>query len=182
MKLTLEHLKAHPEKRDRFAGVRVRIWSGEHRLWWGKEGRGYTSDLLHAGTYTMDEAWENTHHCHSGKRIEYHVAREVRPKASIVTIEDAARRYVAAYRAVIIARKAWHDYLNEKWGAPGSFGPTDGARRHAFGHCRVPLDQYGTEAPLCDICAGSEPLYAAYRAAICKRQGALRSLLRRVPA
>lgn len=84
-------------------------------------------------------------------------------------IEAAAIRYVLARRARITAKQGWHDYLTAAW----ANGP-----RHAYGYCRVPLDQYGTEAPLCDICKDSDPHYQAYRAAANKSGGAHRALMR----
>jgi hypothetical protein len=32
------------------------IWSNEHNAWWGKNCRGYTSQIELAGTYTFEQA------------------------------------------------------------------------------------------------------------------------------
>jgi hypothetical protein len=34
------------------------IWSNEHKAWWGSCHRGYTADVMVAGTYTTNEALE----------------------------------------------------------------------------------------------------------------------------
>ena len=70
MKLTLEHLKKFPEKMGRFD--KVRIWSGEHRAWWGPDSRGYLTDIRFAGIYTIQEAWQTTKHCCPKKKISFH--------------------------------------------------------------------------------------------------------------
>lgn len=32
------------------------IWSNEHKAWWGHCHRGYSTDVMEAGTYTYEEA------------------------------------------------------------------------------------------------------------------------------
>lgn len=97
-----------------------------------------------------------------------------------MSIYVAAVNFALAYRAARVAKKEWHAYLDNAWGPRPE--PGELSDRHSFGHCRVDLDEYGTTAPLCEICAGSEALHASYRKAVTKRQGALRTLLHQVRA
>ena len=81
----------------------------------------------------------------------------------------AVVRLTEARRVRAIAREAWLAYMRQEWGE---------GHRHKYGHCQVDLDQYGTTAPLCDICAGSDPLYQEYRKAARRAGGALQTCVR----
>ena len=70
--LTQWHLRKHPEKISRFD--KVVIWSGEHRLYWRPNCRGYTNDILEAGVYDARDALANTIHCDPSKKIVLIVA------------------------------------------------------------------------------------------------------------
>lgn len=72
MKLTQQHLKRHPEKLSRFG--HVRIWSNQWKLWWRKNGAGYTSNIDEAGVYSAADAWRYTSHCGPEKGIVLHEA------------------------------------------------------------------------------------------------------------
>lgn len=48
----------------------VMIWSGEHRMWWRPEGKGYTAKSAVAGRYTREDAESRTSHCGPEKKIE----------------------------------------------------------------------------------------------------------------
>lgn len=74
-KLTLVHILKHPEKRLRFKNVR--IWSGEHKAWWGANYCGYTVDIQSAGVYTMENAWNKTKHCCKKKKIVYYETKDI---------------------------------------------------------------------------------------------------------
>lgn len=50
----------------------VRIFSGEHRLWWMPNGRGYTAVLRQAWICDFAEALTHTQHCGPEKRIVYY--------------------------------------------------------------------------------------------------------------
>lgn len=70
MKLTVQHLKKHPEKLTRFTST-VLIWSGQWKAWWRKNGRGYTDNINQAGTFEINNAWKRTNHCGPEKKIEF---------------------------------------------------------------------------------------------------------------
>ena len=70
MKLTLVHLQKNEHKLSLFD--KVRIWSGEHQAWWGKDGKGYYSEIASAGIYTIKDAYATTSHCCKKKKIEFH--------------------------------------------------------------------------------------------------------------
>lgn len=75
--ITLNHLKKHPEKVERFHGKKVSIWSGEHKAWWRAKGCGYTLGEIDEngddgkGVYLFEDAWRRTHHCCPRKKICY---------------------------------------------------------------------------------------------------------------
>ena len=52
-------------------GRAVRIWSGEHRLWWRSDRAGYTRNPDEAGLYTFEEAFFSTCHCGAEKKIVF---------------------------------------------------------------------------------------------------------------
>lgn len=52
-------------------GRQVRIWSNEHRAWWGHKAAGYTAEECKAGVYTFAEAWAHTSHCGPEKAIRF---------------------------------------------------------------------------------------------------------------
>jgi hypothetical protein len=70
--LTLEAARTDPARK--LALDKVRIWSDEHRAWWGPEGRGYFTELTAAGVYDIEEAYRLTQHCCSKKKIQFHNA------------------------------------------------------------------------------------------------------------
>lgn len=53
---------------------KVRIWNGEHHLWWRSEGCGYTKDESEAGLYDFADAYERTKHCGPEKHISYYAS------------------------------------------------------------------------------------------------------------
>lgn len=61
---------------------KVLIWSGEHRMWWRPEGKGYSQDIHHAGIYTRVEAEDYTSHCGPEKMI------------NIIPLEEALQEHV----------------------------------------------------------------------------------------
>ena len=67
---TLEEVKADPSLKQ-YMG-KVRIWSNEWNLWWGKNSNGYTDNKNHAGIYTIEEALKKSGHCGPEKGIVYY--------------------------------------------------------------------------------------------------------------
>jgi len=67
---TLEQIKADPSLK-RFMN-KVRIWSNEWNLWWGKNSNGYTDNKLHAQIYTIEDALKKSGHCGPEKGIVYY--------------------------------------------------------------------------------------------------------------
>lgn len=176
MRLTLEHIKAHPEKRERFS--LVHIWSAQHGMWWATDGAGYASDQRHAGTFTMQDAWARTSHCGPEKRIVYvSMNQDQRPTKAVPTVAEIAQEYGNAYRAA----QATHAALAKYWA--DAFPSGDEGQRHPkahkFGACEEQTAPYGDRDPLtrCDICCASEPLWQARAAARKARGIALRRLL-----
>jgi len=70
--LLLEGLRYAPDLRAELASFAVKIWSREHRAWWGGEYCGYVEDTLAAGVYRFTEAYSATAHCGPEKGIEFH--------------------------------------------------------------------------------------------------------------
>lgn len=58
------------------AGQQVRIWSGEHRAYWGPNSGGYHTDGLKAGIYDIDDAWDRVKHCGPEKKISFRLVSE----------------------------------------------------------------------------------------------------------
>lgn len=56
-------------------GRKVRIWSNEHRAYWGPNNRGYC-DLPGASTYDFERAYEVTRHCGPEKQIAFELIEE----------------------------------------------------------------------------------------------------------
>jgi hypothetical protein len=64
---SLEHYKRH--RKFLPLGVRVRIWSEEHRAYWRPKGCGYTGERTEAGDWVSQDAFAMTCHCGPEKRI-----------------------------------------------------------------------------------------------------------------
>lgn len=69
-RITLRTARRRPELQAKFEGERVRIWSGEHLLWW-RGGSGYTAEESEAAIFEWADAWARTSHCGDEKRITY---------------------------------------------------------------------------------------------------------------
>ena len=69
--LTSMKRKGGERTKAKFAGKRVRIWSGEHRAWWRPGGCGYTTLIENAGIYSFEDAWRASAHCCQTKQIYY---------------------------------------------------------------------------------------------------------------
>lgn len=68
--ITLEDIKADISRTEAFD--KVRIWSDEHRAWWGPNGHGYFTEIGSAGIYDIEKAFQLTQHCCSKKKIQFH--------------------------------------------------------------------------------------------------------------
>lgn len=77
--------------KPRQADDKVRIWSGEHRAWWGPDGCGYTPHMEKAGVYLRWDADRRTKHCDPSKLIEIQDAA-CAPSASEDSTADMAAR------------------------------------------------------------------------------------------
>ena len=49
----------------------VLIWSGEYRMFWGKNGSGYVQLPENAWQYSLADAFERTKHCGPEKQIVF---------------------------------------------------------------------------------------------------------------
>lgn len=74
IKLTIEHLKKHPEKLARF--TKVNIWSGQWRAWWREGAHGYSDHYEAAGVFTPAEAFAQTRHAGPEKKIVIYEVRK----------------------------------------------------------------------------------------------------------
>jgi len=68
--------------RERWSRCNVRIWSGEHRLWWRTNACGYTDDKQEAWVIDFPTAYEHTRHCGPEKKISYCTV----PRAASATV------------------------------------------------------------------------------------------------
>lgn len=59
--------------RAKMAGKTVRIWSDEHRAYWGPDYAGYTTLKANAGVFSFEAAWLHTNHCGPEKKIIFEV-------------------------------------------------------------------------------------------------------------
>jgi len=101
------------ELQARWGGRAVRIWSGEHRGYWGPYARGYT-DLANAGIYSFEEAVLNTAHCAPGKDIHYEYVPEAdcgpwptpwRPPPDSYMVYDAKGKWVCRCATASLAQR-----------------------------------------------------------------------------
>jgi len=60
-----------------------RIWSIQHKAWWGPSRRGYAVYLKNAGLYSLDEATE------IALNANIHVAGQVEPDEAIVPVPES---------------------------------------------------------------------------------------------
>lgn len=51
-------------------GIKVYIYSGEHKQYWMSGGAGYTPDKENAGVYDIIDAWDRVSHCDISKNIQ----------------------------------------------------------------------------------------------------------------
>jgi len=68
-RLSQQHLKSHLDKLELFN--KVRIYSEEHHSWWKPNELGYTTDILQAGIYDVDDAWYATKHFPAEKKVSF---------------------------------------------------------------------------------------------------------------
>lgn len=71
---TLERMKHWPSLRRTWINQKVRIYSGEHALYWRAEGAGYTQNRKEAGLYEFEDAWDRVSHCGPEKKIRFILA------------------------------------------------------------------------------------------------------------
>jgi len=72
--VSLEKLKRYPSMKQKWLGLKVRIWSGEWRMWWRPEGNGYTEIEADAWITRFENAWDNASHAGPEKQIEFQYA------------------------------------------------------------------------------------------------------------
>lgn len=76
----LKNKKTLDKWRAERGNIKVRIWSGEWRMYWRANGSGYTSFKEEAGIYTFEEACKYSAHCGASKRIKYELLEPIRTK------------------------------------------------------------------------------------------------------
>lgn len=70
------------------------VWSNEHKVWWGKDQRGYTSIIANAGRYSRDEALSIARKRDGG----WHVGKG-NPDEIAIPEQDAIDQYADITRA-----------------------------------------------------------------------------------
>ena len=91
--MPLNEIKEGTANPYQLEGVKVRIWSGEHQLWWRPDSCGYTDAVSEAGVWMFEAAYRRTSHCGPEKQIIYD------PVDSTAFMDEKDRRLVALQRA-----------------------------------------------------------------------------------
>lgn len=109
-RIRLETALTHPEVRERHRDREVRIWSGEHGLYWRPDRAGYTAHHAEAGVYLFQDAYQATAHCGREKRIQFepvqarHARRDVRnPILAMTEVMEAITAASPEVRTLLAA-------------------------------------------------------------------------------
>ncbi len=111
--ISLVKLKRYPKMRRHLEGKRVRIYSGEHRMWWRNHGHGYTHSQSDVGIFDFKVAWDISHHAGPEKKIAY-VLVEPEPQITDEQIREWSLNHgiICAYPSTI--RAAFEDARSMK--------------------------------------------------------------------
>lgn len=72
---SLEQIRADRKIQADLVNKIVRIFSGEHKSYWRRNGYGYTPNVVLAGLFEFEEAWRRLDCFGEDKKIEIEVVR-----------------------------------------------------------------------------------------------------------